>query len=73
MSDKRYTVRKEFCGASRMLYVARFCGEWLGSHAKRGEASKLCERHHSAAMILARRDSPWPRRFGRPPLLTLAA
>lgn len=29
--DRRYEVRREWTGHAKPHYVARFCGEWIGS------------------------------------------
>lgn len=40
--DKRFTIKKEYCGFKKPHYVVRFCGEFLASH----EQKHLC--YHSA-------------------------
>jgi hypothetical protein len=41
--DPRYTVALEFCGYRKQRWVARFCGEWLGSSTTRAFAVAICE------------------------------
>jgi hypothetical protein len=41
-ADKRYTVTMEHCGHPKPRYVARFCGEFLGSSIHYGSAVLFC-------------------------------
>lgn len=40
-SDRRFTVRPEYCGQRAKRFVARFCGEWIGQAKTRREARDL--------------------------------
>ena len=44
--DLRYTVAKEYTGAPRPRYVARFCGEYIGNSSVAGEAWELAQEHY---------------------------
>lgn len=44
-ADSRYTVAREFTGAPRPQYVARFCGEWIGAAPTRKAARILATSH----------------------------
>lgn len=44
-TDKRYTVRREYCGYDTPRWVARFCGEWLGQDKRQSGADALCAAH----------------------------
>lgn len=54
--DERYSVNKEFCGYEHkepvkgleqgQMYVARFCGEWIGCELTENEATLLCVFHY---------------------------
>lgn len=44
--DARYTVNKEFCGYTTQMYVARFCGEWIGAYTTLKEAEAACVAHN---------------------------
>jgi hypothetical protein len=46
-TDKRYTITREWCGASEPLFVVRFCGDWVGSSASRWDAEAIRD-HHKA-------------------------
>lgn len=45
--DKRYTITREWCGDSAQHYVARFCGEWIGSSRFYASAVTLAVGHNS--------------------------
>lgn len=47
-ADKRYTVTEEFTGQPRRMFVARFCGDWIGQAATKAEAQALCVEHKAA-------------------------
>lgn len=47
-ADKRYSVRQEFTGQPRPVYVARFCGNWIGWAPTKAEAQSLCVEHKAA-------------------------
>ena len=59
--DKRYTVQKEYCGhfhaekkknlEQGQMWVARFCGEWIGSALTESKASLLCIFHDDERTI----------------------
>lgn len=49
--DKRYTVRKEYCGYAQARFVARFCGEWLGCSESRGGALALVRAHQASRTV----------------------
>lgn len=54
-SDRRYTVRREFCGYPDPYWVARFCGEWIGASKFKGSALMLAIGHKTkreGAMII---------------------
>lgn len=43
ISDKRYTITKEFTGKAEPQWVARFCDEWIGSSPTHtGALMKVC-------------------------------
>lgn len=49
MTDKRYTIEREFTGRVRPQWVVRFCGRWIGARDTIEEARELasayeCER-----------------------------
>jgi hypothetical protein len=48
--DKRYTIEKEFTGAPCMMFVARFCGQYIGSAKTELEARKLAKKHNAERM-----------------------
>jgi hypothetical protein len=43
--DRRYTITREYCGASAPRTVARFCDDWLGQSRSRAGALAI-ERAH---------------------------
>lgn len=43
--DARYSVTREYTGADVAQYVARFCGEWIGSAPTAEGASALTHEH----------------------------
>lgn len=43
--DMRYTVTREHTGRDRPHYVARFCGDWIGSSEFYGSAAGLAIGH----------------------------
>lgn len=43
--DKRYTVRPEYTGSPRLQYVARFCGDWVGSADTYTAATQAAKTH----------------------------
>ena len=52
--DARYTVALEHTGEAAPVYVARFCGDWLGSAPAREDAVRYMIAHRSgmvAAML----------------------
>lgn len=46
--DRRYTVQLEHCGYERPHYVARFCGDWIGSSPFKCSAFMLATGHNQA-------------------------
>lgn len=48
--DARYTVAKEFCGYVNWMYVARFCGEWIGAYNTKAEAEQACKDYEQKRM-----------------------
>lgn len=44
--DARYSVTLEWCGQSRPMWIARFCGDWLGKAACRSAALAICQAHY---------------------------
>jgi hypothetical protein len=44
-TDNRYTVTLEHTGQPTAVYVARFCGDWLGSNARDAMAWLICAEH----------------------------
>lgn len=42
-NDRRYTIRQEYCGHVTPQWVARFCGDWIGSHETREGAEDLAK------------------------------
>ena len=52
--DARYTIALEHTGEAAPIYVARFCGDWLGSAPAREDAVRYMIAHRSgmvAAML----------------------
>lgn len=47
MKDKRYSIRREWCGQPEPRWVVRFCGDWVGQSASRWDAQAIAE-HHAA-------------------------
>lgn len=47
MRDKRYTIRREWCGYAEPRFVVRFCGDWIGQSASRLDAEAIRD-HHAA-------------------------
>lgn len=45
--DKRYTIRKEFCGRQEARYVVRFAGDYIGASASRLDALQIAENHNN--------------------------
>jgi len=43
--DKRYTVEREWCGESKPMWVARFCGDWLGKGEMKPDGVMICLAH----------------------------
>jgi hypothetical protein len=46
--DTRYSVEKEFTGRAKPQFVARFCGEFIGSSGFYNSAVVRCIGHNSA-------------------------
>lgn len=46
--DKRYTVTREWCGQARPMWIARFCGDWIGKGEHKSDATMLCLAHSDA-------------------------
>lgn len=52
--DARYSIALERTGEAAPIYVARFCGDWLGSAPAREDAVRYMIAHRSgmvAAML----------------------
>lgn len=52
--DPRYSIALEHTGEAAPVYVARFCGDWLGSAPAREDAIRYMIAHRSgmvAAML----------------------
>ena len=52
--DARYTIALEHTGEAAPIYVARFCGDWLGSAPAREDAIRYAIAHRGgmvAAML----------------------
>ena len=52
--DARYSIALEHTGEASPVYVARFCGDWLGSAPVREDAVRYMIAHRSgmvAAML----------------------
>lgn len=45
LRDGRYTIAPEYSGAPAPRFVARFCGDWLGSAVSRTGALAIAEGH----------------------------
>jgi len=45
--DSHYSIRKEFCGFAKAQWVARFCGDWLGSSPKQSTAKTIASQHRA--------------------------
>jgi hypothetical protein len=59
--DSRYTITREFTGAPRVQFVARFCGDWIGSSAFYSSALALLAGARAAregALIVTAIESP---------------
>ena len=50
--DARYTIALEHTGEAAPVYVARFCGDWLGSAPAREDAVRYMIAHR-AGMVAA--------------------
>ena len=48
--DARYNIALEYTGDATPVYVARFCGEWLGSSENRGDAVHYMLAHRSGVL-----------------------
>lgn len=45
--DRRYTIRREWCGYLQRRYVVRFCGDWVGQREDRIAAAALMKAHQA--------------------------
>lgn len=45
--DRRFSIAREFCGHATPQFVARFCGEWIGRAATKGEARELADQFNA--------------------------
>ena len=45
MRDKRYTLTREFTGSPYPMWVARFCGDWIGQARSKIDAAELIANH----------------------------
>ena len=43
--DNRYSIQQEFCGYPQAMWVARFCGEWIGCDVERIGAEQKALNH----------------------------
>ena len=50
--DPRYSIALEHAGEAAPVYVARFCGDWLGSAPAREDAVRYMIAHR-AGMVAA--------------------
>lgn len=50
MTDKRYSIRLEYCGYARRRWVVRFCHGWIGTGANRADADAIAQRHAAARL-----------------------
>ncbi len=50
--DRRYQIRREYCGYVRARHVVRFCGEWLGQASNRAAAEAVVAAHKTARNAL---------------------
>ena len=50
--DRRYSVQIEYCGRQNPQWVARFCGDWLGSApwGHYADAVRICLEHQTERM-----------------------
>lgn len=48
--DGRYSVTLEHCGHDRPHYVARFCGDWIGSSFSYSAAAVMAIGHNQVRM-----------------------
>lgn len=65
--DARYSVEREFTGAPRIQYVARFCGDWIGAAALQRDAWQMARdhaKHRAAEMTAPARKLPHSFRAG---------
>lgn len=61
VTDSRYTIDKEFTGAPKPQFVARFCGDWIGASAFYSSALALLageQARRNGALIITAIDSP---------------
>jgi hypothetical protein len=52
-TDSRYTVTLEHTGRPTAVYVARFCGDWLGCNGRDSLAWLICAEHKALALQVA--------------------
>jgi hypothetical protein len=45
--DRRFTVTRECCGHATPQFVARFCGDWIGSATTEFDARELCDKFNA--------------------------
>ena len=45
-ADIRYAISNEYCGSEFMVYVVRFCGDWLASFDYQSQAIDFAIKHN---------------------------
>lgn len=48
--DRRYSIRREYCGHATAQWVARFCGAWLGCSSTQMGAVELASVHQEGRL-----------------------
>lgn len=48
--DKRYSIRREFCGHETPRFVARYCGDWLGDSLSLSGAVLIATNHRTETL-----------------------
>lgn len=56
VTDQRYSINFEFCGAPTQRHVVRFCGDFISAHDGRGEAEMAALKH---AINRGQNHNPW--------------
>lgn len=51
MTDRRYSIRLEYCGYVKRRWVVRFCAEWIGTGRNRADADDIARQHKAARLV----------------------